>query len=227
MKLNLNMLLILAASTRIALAEPVCPSTTLSNGIPTPAYENSDGSANGFVCDFGGLEFSNFHSNVPGVEPVSIGISPGFQAGTTNSGLRFSGPFTANAGELQDVYISFTVTALTGLLTDVHIQLDNSFVTGTGSVWYTEQVCLSVTDCAVFADNPSGTLVSDMVLSAPQKSLNISKDLILAGGSSGFSTMSEFSNYYSHTSEVPEPRSIAELLCLGFFGLMAWRVRVR
>lgn len=194
----------------MALANTVCPTTTLAAGLPPPAYENTDGSPNGFVCDFGGLEFSNFHSNAPGIHPASMGISPGFEPGTTppntNPGFSFAGPFRVGSGGLQDVFVTFTVTALTGLLTDVHIQLDNSFVTGTGNISYTEQVCFAVANCAVFVDNPTGTLIADMVLSTPQKSINISKDLILSGGREGTATMSEFSNYYSHTSEVPEPR---------------------
>src|SRR5450755_858983 len=169
MKFNLTLLSLLAVSASIAMAAPVCPTTILANGVPAPAYENTDGSSNGFVCDFGGLEFSNFHSNAPGVAPASMGVSPGFQPSTTppntNPGFRFSGPFTAGAGELQDVYVAFTVTALAGLaglLTDVHIQLDNSFVSGTGNISYTEQVCFAVTNCATFADNPTGSLIADL-----------------------------------------------------------------
>ena len=116
------------------------------------------------------------------------------------------------------------MTALTGLLTDVHIQLDNSFVTGTGNISYTEQVCFAVTNCALFIDNPSGNLISDLVLTTPQKSINISKDLILTGGANGTATMSAFSNFYSHT-EVPEPRAVSALLGLGFFGIMAFMKR--
>jgi len=233
MKFNLTRLSLLAliclVSASIAMATPTCPSTTLANGTPPPAYENPDGSTNGYVCDFGGLEFSNFTTMIPGIAPVSVGVSPGFQPGTTppntNPGFVFNGPFHVDNGGIQDVMVSFTVTALTGLLTDVHIQLDNSFVTGTGNISYTEQVCLSVTNCALFIDNPSGNLISDLVLTTPQKSISISKDLILTGGANGTATMSAFSNYYSHTSEVPEPRAVSALLGLGFFGIMAFMKR--
>lgn len=227
MKFNLNMLLILVVSASVAMAATVCPSTTLANGTPPPAYENPNGSANGFVCDFGGLEFSDFHSAVPGiVVPAAMGISPRFQQDTppanTNPGFFFTGPFAVGAGGLQDVYVAFTVTALTGMLTDVHIQLDNSFVTGTGQVSYTEQVCYGPQDnCALFVDNPTGSLTADLVLATPQKSILISKDLVLSGGSNGTATMSVFSNYYSH-SEVPEPRAISAFLGLGFIGVMVF-----
>jgi hypothetical protein len=234
MKFNFARLWLLAlicmVSASIAMAVPTCPSTTLANGVPPPAYENADGSTNGYVCDFGGLEFSNFSSMIPGgLPPASVGVSPGFQPGTTppntNPGFLFNGPFHVDNGGIQDVMVSFTVTALTGLLTDVHIQLDNSFVTGTGNVSYTEQVCLSTINCALFIDNPNGNLISDLVLTTPQKSITISKDLILSAGANGTATMSGFSNFYSHTSEVPEPRAVSALLGLGFFGIMAFMKR--
>jgi hypothetical protein len=232
MKFNLTRLSLLAlicmVSASIAMATPTCPTTTLANGTPPPAYENTDGSTNGYVCDFGGLEFSNFSTSIPGISPTSVGVSPGFQPGTTppntNPGFLFNGPFAVGSGGIQDINVSFTVTALTGLLTDVHIQLDNSFVTGTGNISYTEQVCFAVSNCALFIDNPSGSLISDLVLTTPLKSINISKDLILTGGANGTATMSAFSNFYSHTA-VPEPRAVSALLGLGFFGIMAFMKR--
>jgi hypothetical protein len=234
MKFNFTRLSLLAlicmVSASIAMATPTCPTTTLANGTPPPAYENTDGSSNGYVCDFGGLEFSDFHTSLPGVSPTSVGVSPGFQPGTTppntNPGFLFTGPFGVNSNETQDINVAFTVTALTGLITDVHIQLDNSFVRGTGDINYTEVVCLtSTTNCALFVTNPSsGGLISDLILTTPQKSINISKDLILKGGANGTATMSAFSNYYSH-SEVPEPRAVSALLGLGFFGIMAFMKR--
>lgn len=222
--MKINLTLLLALSVSVAMAATTCPTTTLANGTPPPAYENSNGSANGFVCDFGGLEFSDFHSVAPGiVVPASMGISPRFQPGTTpantNPGFFFTGPFMVGAGGIQDVYVAFTVTALSGMLTDVHIQLDNSFVTGTGEVSYTEQVCYGPqANCMLFTDNPTGSLTADLVLATPQKSIMISKDLVLSGGANGTATMSAFSNYYSH-SAVPEPRAVAMMLGLGFLGI--------
>ncbi len=117
--------------------------------------------------------------------------------------------------------MGFTVTALTGLITDVHIQLDSSVVTGTGDVNYTETVCLSSTNCSLFVDNPgTSSLATDLVLTTPSQSITITKDLALSGGSNGTARMTDFSNYYSHT--VPEPRSVSILLGLGFFGIMAF-----
>jgi hypothetical protein len=60
-----------------------------------------------------------------------------------------------------------------------------------------------------------------LVLTTPSTSISITKDLIISGGSNGTASMSDFSNYYSH-SAVPEPRAVSALLGLGFFGIMAF-----
>ena len=232
MKSNLNRFSLFALmclmSVSIVMAAPACPTTTLALGTPAPAYENADGSSNGYVCDFGGLEFSAFHSNTPTVPPSSIGVSPIYQPGTTppntNPGFEFNGPWLVGSNQAEDVSVSFTVAALSGLLTDVHIQLDNSSVTGTGQVHYSETVCLSANNCNLFVDNPTtGSLSTDLILTTPSQSIMITKDLIISGGSNGTAAMSDFSNYYSHT--VPEPRAVSALLGLGFFGIMAFMKR--
>ena len=59
-----------------------------------------------------------------------------------------------------------------------------------------------------------------LVLSTPQTSLSITKDLSLTAGSNGTAAMSDFSNYYSHT--VPEPRAISIVLGIMLFGAVVF-----
>jgi hypothetical protein len=228
MKYNLFRLslfaLVCLVSVSTAMAYVACPTTTLANGTPAPAYENTDGSTNGYDCQIGNLLFSNFHSSTPTVSPTLVGVQPGFQPGTTppntNPGFEFNGPFSG----LEDVNVEFTVTALTGTITDVFIDLVNSHVSGTGEVSYTETVCPSNSGCTLYTDNPgTSTTTDEITLSPGATSININKDLELLPGSSGTASMSAFSNYYSTT--VPEPREVSILLGLGFFGIMAFMKR--
>ena len=152
MKYNFIRLSLLALisllSVSSVMAAPACPTTTLfTPASPPNPYENADGSSNGFVCDIGNLEFSNFSTSTPGVPPSAIGVTPITTPGL--EGLEFNGPWgVGQNGQplVQDVNIHFTVTALVGFLTDVHIDLINSTVTGTGNVNYTEQVCTSTNE---------------------------------------------------------------------------------
>jgi len=201
-------------------------SATANDGSP---YENADGSANGYECTIGNLLFSNFHSATPSVLPSTIGVQPGFQPanlppgtpGNTYPGFEFSGPWSVSGNNVsEDVNVEFTVTALTGTISDVFIDLNNSHVTGTGDVSYTETVCPSNSGCTLYVDNPNTADATDEINIAPTTSINIDKDLELHAGSNGTATMSAFSNYYS--SPVPEPREVSIVLGLGFLGIMAF-----
>jgi hypothetical protein len=229
MKSNLNRFslfaLICLVSVSTAMAAPTCGNTVPGPG-PQNAklstlYVTSTGSANGYICDIDNLEFSKFSDNNLSVDPSQITVvpitTPGFE------GLDFSGPWDTSS--VEDVDISFTVTALSGLLTDVHIDLINASVTGTGAVKYTETVC-SGSNCAVYAnDTAAGTGVVSGVLylTTPTTSISVDKDLILNAGSNGTASMSNFDNYYSHT--VPEPRTVSVFLGIAFFGAMVFMKR--
>ena len=228
MKSNLTRLSLFLAICLVfvstAMATPTCDQTTLAT-----EYVTATGASNGFVCDIGNLQFSNFSSSSPGVPPASIGVvpitTPGFE------GLDFTGPWGVGKNgqpTVEDVNVSFTVTALTGLLTDIHIDLAAVNATGTGLVDYTEQFCNLDGTCQLEVFKPGSSLSTsiDLVntaLGAPQTSLNITKDVALTAGSNGTASMSSFDNYYSHT--VPEPRAVSILLGLGFMGVVAFMKR--
>lgn len=235
-RLSLFALVCLTISVSTVVATPTpCPTANLAGNPtpPAPAYENTDGSSNGYQCAIGNLLFSDFHSSTPSVSPTQIGVQPGYQGPpappNTNPGFEFTGPWSvtgtgANVGE--DVNVEFTVTALTGSISDVFIDLINSSIYGAGaSVSYTETVCNSFTGCTLFVDNPvTGSATDEITLSPAVTSITIDKDLQLNSGANGTATMSAFSNYYS-TSPVPEPRAVSIVLGLGFLGIMAFMKR--
>jgi hypothetical protein len=211
--------LICLMSLGSAMATPTCANSSLAT-----TYVNSTGGNNGYVCDINNLQFSNFTDSSPGVDPSSIGVlaitTPGFE------GLTFNGPFgVGQNGEplAEDVSVSFTVTALSGDITDVHIDLFNSSISGTGNVNYTETVCMQTTGCILYVDNPGTSSLSTFLNITPTTSININKDLMLTAGSNGTASMSGFDNYYSHT--VPEPRAVSAFLGLAFFGVMVFMKR--
>ena len=218
--------LICLMSVATVMATPACPgdpyATTYvaGNALPPSSY----------VCDLGTLQFSNFTYSSIVVSPTAVQVvpitTPGFE------GLSFNGPYGVGKNgqpTSEDVFVGFTVTALQGQLTDIHIDLSNVNATGTGLVDYTEQFCALNGTCQLEVYKPGTSLSTsiDLVntaLGAPQTSLNITKDISLTAGSNGTASMSGFDNYYSH-SAVPEPRTVSILLVGGFLGIVAFMKR--
>jgi hypothetical protein len=226
MKFNLTRFAILSAIcllfVSVGMAAPTCPKTLFSDdtNLANHAYTNSDGSANGYVCDIGNLEFSLFtYTDTPNaVAADAVTVQPDSTPG--NQGFDFKGNWNTNS----DVSISFTVTALTGLIDDVSIDIGAAHTSGTGEISYLEQFCTSNVPnpvCSIFTDTPTGPLSTDIQLSqtslgGPVKSLNIIKDLGISGvGANGTAFVSDFANHYSNA--VPEPRAVSVLLSLGLF----------
>src|ERR1700722_15437586 len=123
MESNLNRFSLFAltclVSVSTAMAAPTCGNSTAGpgpqNATMSTLYTTASGSANGYVCDINNLEFSNFQDKNLAVSPSAITVVPNTTVGF--EGLDFPGPWTTTSAE--DVDISFTVTALSGLLTDV------------------------------------------------------------------------------------------------------------
>jgi hypothetical protein len=228
MKSNLTRFAILSAIcllfVSVGMATPTCPKTAFSDDTNLAAhpYTNADGSANGYVCDLSNLEFSNFtYTDSPlTVAADAVTVQPDGTAG--DQGFDFKGGWNKNT----DVSVSFTVTALTGLIDDVGIDIGAAFTSGTGDISYLEQFCTTTSTggnqvCSIFTDSPTGPLSTDILLSntalgGPVKTLNIIKDVDISGvGANGTAFLSDFANHYSNT--VPEPRAVSVLLSLGLF----------
>ncbi len=190
-------------------------------------------------CTIGNELFSNFAftSSVSGsavVPPASgIGVTP---LNTPNDpGLFVDIVINAPAGSLGDVAFSYTVTALSGSITDTSLAM-TSFVMPDGSVTIAQTECLGDT----FADGCAhGTLASlhtwdfgsgseklaDSNMFAPVGMVDILKDITVSGGTEGFGNVSGEIQHYS-TGIVPEPATLS-LLGSGLIGLAGLLRKVR
>jgi len=238
MKINLTRIAIILAicltCVSAAMATPACGQVSATSPAQTaafsPLYVTATGDPNspGYVCDIGNLQFSNFDYSVTAtpptvpIPPTAVNAIP--QTTTGDQGFDFQGGWSGN----QDVSISFTVTALTGFIDDVNIDLIGANTTGTGEINYLEQFCevSGPKTCSIYTDTPTGPLTTSINLAtqsnlgAPQTSLNITKDVFLTTGSNGTAFISKFGNTYTNT--VPEPRAVSILLSLGLFAVVVF-----
>ncbi len=246
MKINLTRIAIILAvcltCVSAAMATPACGQTSATSPAQTaalnPLYVASNGDtytpAPGYTCDIGNLQFSNFTysaslADEPG--PAFVNAQPVTTPG--DQGFNFTGPFSTSSGAAQygDVNIGFTVTALTGSIDDIGIDIAAANTTGTGNINYTEQFCTTTTAsgsqvCSIYTDTPTGPLsteinLSNTALGGPVTTLTIMKDVSLNAGSNGTAYISAFGNVYSN-STVPEPRAVSILLSLGLFAIIVF-----
>lgn len=213
-----------ALSVSTVMATPTCSNTGLAT-----TYVNADGSSNGYVCDIGNLQFSNFSyaftPNPGGVDASNVSVSTITTPG--DQGLEFIGGWAVGGSNPvnEDSNIKFTVTALSGSIDDLTIDLGSPDFTGGGSVHYTETFCNINNTCSTFVEDSSTSttaftshiLLANTALGGPVTSLTVTKDLSLHSNG-GTASVSDFDNHYSN---VPEPRAISFLLTLAFLGGLA------
>jgi hypothetical protein len=227
MKINLTRIAIILAicltCVSAAMATPACGTTagsTPTTATLSPLYVPTPG----YVCDIGNLQFSDFSYSSTGAEPAASAVNaiPITTAG--DQGFNFQGGFSGTG----DVAIGFEVTALTGVITAVNIDLLAASTTGTGNINYLEQFCTvgGSSTCSIYTDTPTGNLTTSISLAAsnlgaPQTSLMIYKDVSLTNGANGTANLSVFGNTYNN-STVPEPRAVSILLSLGLFAVVVF-----
>ncbi len=221
MKKSLLLFTFVFGGCSLALATE-CPTTTLA------VYE-----ASGFSCNIGtsgDITFSGFGYFPSGsilipasdvlVTPETIGAEQGFQ---------FNAPWFALPGGLLDTFIDYTATCDGCEIDDLALSIAGAGA-GTGGLVRVDETYSAPTP------PPSGTLTVGVfggttVLSqgpvtfAPTGSLTVSKDILLAGGTSGLgSAVSSVTNLFSTTtSTVPEPSLL--FLSAGLLGLLPFARR--
>jgi hypothetical protein len=224
MKINLTRIAIIfaicLACVSAAMATPACPGTLFA---PTYVPGNAQPPSS-YVCDIGNLQFSDFTYSSTGVEPGPTAVNAIPVTTPGDQGFNFQGGFSGTG----DVAIGFEVTALTGVITSVNIDLLGANTTGTGNINYLEQFCTvgGSSTCSIYTDTPTGSLTTSISLAAsnlgaPQTSLMIYKDVNLTNGSNGTANLSVFGNTYNN-STVPEPRAVSILLSLGLFAVVVF-----
>jgi hypothetical protein len=185
--------------------------------------------AGGFSCNIGDLDFSNFSyhptgTNTPSaanveVDPTIIGVESGFE---------FFAGWSALPGDVQDSAIKYTVTCDGCSITDLVLSMGGNGVSGDSII--------NIAESSGGAEPPlvvgqSSTLLipSASETFAPVTTLNLTKDILLNGGTTGFgSAVSEVDNFFSTnttTTMTPEPSLM--FLCAGALCLLPVARKIR
>jgi hypothetical protein len=219
----LTLLAFLVLASSAFASSTTCP-------LPNSPYS---GYLGGFSCVSGNLMFNNFsYSATPGSPSASaVIVTPITDTG--DEGLLFHANWTGN----MDSLLTFTVTALAGTITDLHLSFNGGSI-GTGSfATVNETVCLdgSISTCG----NPIGipqqlmvpnvnSPVNDAIFFAGAHSIQVSKDISVfaaPGNSDSMANISFVTNTFSQ-SDVPEPLSLA-LFGSGLVALGLMRKRAK
>jgi hypothetical protein len=220
MKKFLILLIACAVSTSFALASTT---TCLLPNAPYSAY------LGGFSCVSGNLMFSDFQYSAPAGSPTAeqVQVTPILTDG--NEGFQFNANWSGN----MDSLIVFTITALHGSITDLHLSF-NGLAAGEGSsANVSERFCLGG-DLAT-CGNPSGIAGSLSVTNPPAKfndavffagvsHIQVSKDISVFAGPNGSAAISQVINTFSQP--IPEPLSLA-LFGTGLVALGLMRKRAK
>jgi hypothetical protein len=199
----------------------------------------------GYSCTIGDKIFSNFAytSSAQGgaVAVVASGVTvdtlgPAGSGGSIlnpDIGLQFSALWQANANQLSDATIDFTVTVASGvpmMITDTGLaQLSGVNTSGSASV--AEEACgpapcdpSSGQITVLTLQNGATTQTSKEVVFSPLASISVAKDIGVSGGTdpAGFAQLSRVRDTFSQTA-VPEPRAISMLLSLGLIAGLVLR----
>lgn len=192
-------------------------------------------------CQIGDKIFSNFSYtptsiNTTPVPATSVVIDTVGPSGETISGpaigLQFNAPWTAGSGAANDAAIDFTVTIAGGrrlFIGDASLA-QVSAISGSGAASVGESGC-GPAPCTVGQwtlmtfNSSSGTRASDHAIFTPTGSVEVIKNLSVAGGSDGIASLSVVQDTFSQTV-VPEPTTtVLTLISLSLISVGVLRRR--
>jgi hypothetical protein len=182
----------------------------------------------GFTCNIGSLDFSNFSYhptglNTPSDANVEVDPIPGAE-----SGFEFFAGWSAGIGNVQDSAIKYTVSCDGCSIIDLVLSMEGNGASGDSFINIAESSGGAV-PALLIGENTSTTVNSDLEPIPPTGMLNLTKDILLNGGSKGFgAAVSEVDNFFSTTTQTtmtPEPRLL--LLCMGALCLFPVARKIR
>jgi hypothetical protein len=195
------------------------------NAIPGGALTVGDKQFSNFALD--GFAFNGA---IPPT-PSQLLVQAGTDTVTGMYGLRFSMAYFVTANQILDAILSFQVsvipptsnmriTGTTLTLSAPSLGGPGSFITIGESVFPTSSTATApVANLSVSAmpgGNPADQSDTETFVNTPLQTAYIRKDILLYGGTSGVTHMSEFFQYYQQTAIIPVPEP--SLIGLGIIG---------
>jgi hypothetical protein len=188
---------------------------------PCPTSKLATYDVVGFTCNIGSLDFSNFSyhptgTNTPSDANVEVDPIPGAE-----SGFEFFSGWSAGVGNVQDSAIKYTVSCDGCSIIDLVLSMEGNGVSGDSFLNIAESSGGAVPGLLI-GQSSSTSILSDSETFPPVGMLNLTKDILLNGGTTGFgAAVSEVDNFFSTTTQTtmsPEPRLM--LLCIGALCLL-------
>jgi hypothetical protein len=215
MKKSLLILLLLMCASLLVQAGP-CVTGNLSSS----SYGNST-----FSCSIDGLTFSNFHylpTATNTVVPDGAGVTVNPIPTGTEIGLQFAAGWGAGPGAEEDSLIEYTATCNGCLISDVVLLIAGAGASGNSFVNVAETSSAPPIDLVTGVTGLGVSSFSDMTtLSPPVSSLDLSKDIHVNGGTTGFgAAVSSVSNLFSLTTTTMTPEPSLLVVCAGILALI-------
>lgn len=191
----------------LAVQASTCPKAFLST------YD-----ATNFTCNIGDLDFSNFSYHPTGVNTPSdseVEVDPVMG---TESGFEFFAGWSAGIGNVQDSAIKYTVTCDDCSITDLVLSMEGNGASG-DSFLNIAETSGGVEPALLIGESSTTTMQQDSEGFPPVGTLNLTKDILLNGGTTGFgAAVSQVNNLFSTTQTTMTPEPSLLLFCSGLLG---------
>ncbi len=195
---------------------------------PCPTAALSVYDTGSFTCNIGDLDFSNFSYHPTGTNPpaaLNVEVDPIMGV---ESGFEFFAGWSAGPGNVQDTAIKYTVTCDGCSITDLVLSMEGAGTSG-DSFLNIAETSGGVEPGLLIGQSSSSSIVSDTEIVRPVGTLNLTKDILINGGTTGFgAAVSQVNNFFSTTTQTtmtPEPSLL--LLCAGLVCLLPAAQKMR